>query len=57
MKRKALEEIEGQQRRTYNVFTLHQIEKEERNRLCVQMTISRIQEFTKEDNQTRPLPH
>ena len=32
MKREALEEIEGHQRMTYNVFTLHQIEKEEENR-------------------------
>ena len=40
MKREALQEIEGHQRRTYNVFTLHQIEKEEGKRPCVQMVIS-----------------
>lgn len=40
MKREALEEVEGQQRRTYNVFTLHQIEKEEEKSPSVQMAIS-----------------
>ena len=40
MKQEAFEGIEGQQIRIYNVFTLHQIEKEEGKRPCVQMAIS-----------------
>ncbi|KAH0773696.1 hypothetical protein KY290_010833 [Solanum tuberosum] len=40
MKREALEELEGHQRRTYNVCKVHQNEKEEGKRPCVQMAIS-----------------
>ena len=39
-KRKEFEEIDGHQRRTYNAFTLYQIEKEEIKRPCVQMALS-----------------
>ncbi|KAH0768960.1 hypothetical protein KY290_012941 [Solanum tuberosum] len=40
MKREALEELEGHQRRTYNVYKVHQNEKEEGKRPCVQIAIS-----------------
>ncbi|XP_049405104.1 uncharacterized protein LOC125868519 [Solanum stenotomum] len=40
MKREALEELEGHQRKTYNVCKVHQNEKEEGKRPCVEMTIS-----------------
>ena len=40
MKREALKELEGHQIRAYNVCNVHQNEKEEGRRSCVQIVIS-----------------